>query len=137
MKPLQIKIVSQDEAIKLLANENRWDALVSIGPEDPEDLFGCPPQYVVHLSCNDLTPWEQTNVDGLATADDVLKLTWFGEILGNFSRVLIHCGAGCCRSTAAAMVLLVSVGWTDLAAVEKVRKLKNGGGIPNPDIVSG
>lgn len=131
MKPLQLKIVSQDEAIKLLSVEHKWDALVSIGPKDPDDLFQYLPPHCVHLSFNDLTPWEEKNLDGLATAADVLKLVCFGESLGNWSRVLIHCGAGCCRSTAAAMVLLVAVGWTDCAAVEAIRKLKGGGGIPN------
>lgn len=131
LKPLQLKIVSQDEAVKLLSSEHKWDGLVSIGPTDPKQLFRYLPSHYVHLSMNDLTPWEQKNVDGLASAADVLKLVWFGESLGNWSRILIHCGAGCCRSTAAAMALLAAVGWTDQAAVEKVRQIKGGGGIPN------
>jgi len=134
MKPLRLKIVSQDEAIKFLSVEHAWDALISIGPRDPNKLFQYLPPRYVYFAFNDLTPWEEKSLDGLdglATAADVLQLVRFGATLGNCSRVLIHCDVGCCRSTAAAMVLLVAVGWTDHAAVEAIRKLTGGGGIPN------
>lgn len=134
MKPLQIKITSQEEAVKILSNRcHNFDALVSMGTyeDDPRFLFDYKPRVVVHLVVNDLTPWEKHAIGNLASASDILALVDLAEELKNNARVLIHCGAGCCRSPAAAMVLLVAAGWPDHVAVEKVRKLKGGGGIPN------
>lgn len=136
MKPLQLKICGLEDAKGELAEADwqKWVGLVSCHEHPPHVTFAqYPHKYTAWLDINDLTPWEcnPQQAQRLANAYHILKLTELAIALPNHARVLVHCGAGCCRSTAAAMILLVAAGWTDHAAVQKVRALKNGGGIPN------
>lgn len=136
MKPLQLKICGLEDAKGELgeADWRKWQALVSCHEQSPHLTFAnYPSKFTVWLDINDLTPWEANPMQALKLASGlhILALTDLAIRLPNHARVLVHCGAGCCRSTAAAMILLTAAGWPDHVAVEKVRRLKGGGGIPN------
>lgn len=118
-KQLNLTICGRDEVQQRL-DERRFDAIISIGCTE---VWRNTPPLVIRLDFSDQTPWEP-GAKNLATADTVLELVRFAGQLPDSASVLIHCGAGCCRSTAAAMVLLVAAGWHDYQAVYEVRKIK-------------
>lgn len=118
-KQLSLTICGRDEVQQLL-DERRFDALVTIGLQ--ESWKNTPP-FVLRLDFSDQTPWEP-DAKNLAASDTVFSLVRFAGQLPESASVLIHCGAGCCRSTASAMVLLVAAGWHDYQAVYEVRKIK-------------
>jgi predicted protein tyrosine phosphatase len=80
---------------------------------------------------NDRTPWHRVNLQNVAKASHVVEIHDFAQSLREGAKVLVHCGAGCCRSPAAAIVLLASAGYSSREAVAEVKRSKEGKGKPN------
>jgi len=126
VKKLSISITRRTEANEMLT-KGKFDAVISIGPFLE---FSASPKYILRLGFNDRHPWEMEGLNNLPRAVHVLEICEFAERLPEGANVLIHCGAGHCRSTAAAIVLLACAGWEDKAAVEEVMRIKDGTGKP-------
>jgi predicted protein tyrosine phosphatase len=126
MKQLTI-VISRRENVNEMLSLGTFDAVVSIGPVLE---FSYRPQHVLHLAFSERQPWERVSLNTLPHVRHVIELVDFAQRLPPNARVLIHCGSGHCRSPAAAMIILASVGWSSVKAVEEVHRIKEGKGNP-------
>ncbi len=111
---MNITIASYEEATRLLRSPGTtgvsiwpWHHVVSINDpgRSPPDGVAAHPSSLV-LSFHDIT----ADMDGkrMPTLEHTLRLVHFARGMSSSSRVLVHCGQGIARSSAAALTILAS-----------------------------
>ncbi len=116
---MNIKILSEYEIRKLLKqNNNPADAIISITGKISDieelDLFN---GRILRLSFDD----SEDPAVGPQTAD-VLKIINFAQN-NDFKSIIVHCGAGVSRSTAASAIYLIAKGMEPVEAFAMVKNI--------------
>lgn len=133
--PFELHITSRKDAARTARSIGATHLVSLLDPGVRAHRPGCVArENHLWLVCMDIEDAEAPHAPRL---DQVERLLRFGSRIPSGAKVVVHCEAGICRSTAAAFLLLVQAMGTEKAeeAIDIVRQTRDGA-IPNLLIVS-